>query len=139
MNRKNILLCLFAALSMASVAHAGAHAVQDPIKPGAKFNGLKFNGFKMNGPGLILQGRMFNGMRLNGPGLVLQARNFNGMRLNGPGIILQGNRFNGFRMNGLGNQLLPVSIDACLAPQPAGSWPLSAIQSSQVKVRLATR
>jgi hypothetical protein len=139
MNHKNIVLCLFAAFSMASVVAHAAHALPDPSKPSIKYNSVKFNGFKLNGPGLILQGAKFNGFRMNGPGLILQGRTLNGFWLNGPGLILQGKLFNGFSLNGLGYQLLPVSSDTCAAPQPALVWPLSALKASHVKVRLATR
>jgi hypothetical protein len=139
MNHKNIVLCLFAAFSMASVVAHAAHALPGPSKPSIKYNSVKFNGFKLNGPGLILQGTKFNGIKLNGPGLVLQGSKLNGARMNGPGLFLQGKMFNGFSLNGPGYQLLPVSSDVCAAPQPARGWPLSALKASRVKVRLATR
>lgn len=154
---------LFAALALATTVSAHAEVSMQPAEGiqsnSIKFNGIKlngnrfntfrFNGLAFNGPGIILQGRTFNGPGLilqgrsvNGPGLVLQGR-----FLNGPGIVLQARNFNGFRMNGsefAGFQVdrdppALVSIDACTAPQPAREWPLSALQASSVKVRLAPR
>lgn len=115
------------------------------ILQGRNLNGLAMNGQAMNGPGLVLQGKLFNGTQLNGPGIVLQGKAFNGVRLNGPGLILQGKAFNGIggadglvvRFADVGADL--TSIANCAAPQSVGDWPLRALHTSSVKVRLAPR
>lgn len=122
-----LAITLFAATALAAAAvHAEARTPSDPAAqaPGAKLNGRTFNG-----PGLVVQGTKFNGFRMNGPGVVLQGNRFNGIRFNGSAPV-------GFGSDQ--DDLTLVSVESCLAPS-AREWPLSALRTADVTVRLPKR